>query len=304
MRFHIHLGAHKTATTHMQLCLGNARRQLRQRGVRYFGPRNLREPPGLATALADTARDRLTNHWRAGLAARLTDCRLAVLSEENILGTMAPDLLFGANGAIYPAAAGRVARLLDFAGGHPATLFLAVRNPTDFVASAYGMHLAGGNPPVLSEYIGNFRVPALRWSRLVERLLAVEGVEQMVVWAYEDYRVARPQVLGALVGTQNVRLVPDRGRALPGWSRDAYRLYQKRYLKAEEGTDLRALAREAKKSLPKDDGRAAMQPFGPAARERAKINYARDLERLQSMERVTFLQPKAGAQPRTAVRAP
>ncbi|MRX52245.1 hypothetical protein GI374_17990 [Paracoccus sp. S-4012] len=300
MLFHVHVGAHKTATTHLQLSLAAAQAAIRSRGIRYFGMSELRRPRDgvdaeghpltLARALGHDEGDAAVVFWRKRLPGLLTNGKRLVLSEENILGVMTPALLFGQAGAVYPQAAARLDRLMGFAERHPATVFLGIRHPADFVTSAYGMHLTTGAVPLLSRFLRGFPVERLSWSDLARRLLAVEGVERLVTWRHEDYAALRPALLARLIGPQAAPLVRDRAPDLPGWSQAGHRLYRRRFL-LNPRADHAALARAAKAERPKGPGEPGLDLFSRRARARVDAAYAADIAALRALPRVEFLAP-------------
>lgn len=302
MLFLIHVGAHKTATTHLQLSLAAQRAALRKAGVRFFGPSQLRteDAPGPLSAVlnpqADPAR---VEAWRERLESWLCNARRTLLSEENLPGTFTPELLFGPQDMVYPQAAPRLERLMVLAGGHPATLLLGVRHPLDFVTSAYGMRLNGDQRPGLARYLGDFSPQRIRWSDLAGRLLAVPGVERLVVWRFEDYPGVRPAILAEMVGPEAAGLVGLRTPDQVGWSQAAYRHLRWNYYlswkyRVPRNVDRRmALAREAKVRFPKGLRWPGMVLFGRRERAAADAAYARDWDALRALPRVTALQPGA-----------
>lgn len=129
MRVLLHIGAHRTATSHLQSAL--------ERSETAFTPvdRDGVMDPGRVALRADIC----LRHrpWRRpGLRrrfARLSPDRLTVVSDENVVGTMAA--LF--HGNFYEDCAGRVRNLLANTGLGASRLFLSVRSYADFFDSAY-----------------------------------------------------------------------------------------------------------------------------------------------------------------------
>ncbi len=282
----VHLGAHKTATTHLQHSLGRARADLRRHGVAYFGPDLLRGRLRLPQLAA--AKPAQPDALRAALARNRA--RRCVLSDENILGTTRADRV--ARGAqLYPDAGARVARLLASLGVQRALLCLGVRAPLAFIASAHGQQVNAGRFAPISAYCAGFDPDALRWSELAARLLAVPGVAGLVAWRFEDYPAVAPAVLDAMLGPGAPVALLD-GARLVGTSARAI-AHARAQLAAAPDTDPRAAIRDARARYPKSGAHPAPRPFDDARLRADAERYAEDCARLAALEGVTLLRPGA-----------
>jgi hypothetical protein len=278
----IHVGAHKTATSHLQHGFSKARGILRQKGVAYFGPELLRgklplprlagKPIAAPTALLDAFhRNRM--------------CKL-VLSEENILGTTRADLV--AKGArFYPAAAPRLTRLMQALECQNATIYLSVRAPLAFLTSAHGQQQNAGRFAPMEEYTAKMIPDALRWSDLVQRLGAVPGVTRVVVWRYEDYPAIAPLLFEDMLGRGRGFDLPERKR-LVGTSARALD-HAKTVLQADPSCDVTEVIREARNLYPKSDENPGPAPFGADALAADMARYREDCARIEALPNVTYL---------------
>lgn len=158
-RIRFHIGAHKTATTHLQLTL--ARCELTS-GTRYVPLKRLRR---LLTSRVRKGRVIVPWHrWYRGTW---------LFSDENILGTSANAL------EMYP----EPARALKYFADCELSVFLCVRHYETFLTSAWGERL--WHHPVRP-----FRpqLPERRWTDLVAELQTDLPGVPIHVWRYEDYR--------------------------------------------------------------------------------------------------------------------
>lgn len=197
----IHLGAHKTATTHVQDTLLAHREQMARLGVDYipreaFGPLQRRySNPG---------------HWRRKLWSRplanqfmrqthaLRGVGQTVLvSDEDLLGysdgLLSPDFYPSFRGAHIVAEMQKTA---------PVALFLGVRSYDRLLPSAYAQMLKSFAPdPDWRARIGSevLKTPP-SWPDLVERLLAAFPNAKLRVWRHEDYRIHWQRILTAFAG--------------------------------------------------------------------------------------------------------
>lgn len=112
----IHIGAHKTASTHLQrLLLRNAAR-LSAKGCAYFGPNRLRHDLRLPPLCVDRpANARVIAPLVSDLRNAAARGQKLVVSEENILGTTRADIIARAD-RLYPDADGQIARFLRLVG--------------------------------------------------------------------------------------------------------------------------------------------------------------------------------------------
>lgn len=206
----LHLGAHKTASTHLQQALWRAGGGLAATGCTYLGPHRLRHD--LACRTVETA-----GPLRDAVAAGQKTGRV-LLSDENLMGTTRADML--AQGAVlYPYAADRLAQFLRLLGATQVDLALGLRAPLDFLTASYGQQVIAGNLITPDAFLADMVPAALRWSDLVRRLLDVPGVTRITLWRYEDYPAILGALLPALVGPDAApRVQPAAERAKPGLS--------------------------------------------------------------------------------------
>ena len=132
----LHLGAHRTASTHVQGVIGNNEALLREAGIGM--------PHQTATHAALTARLNGRLPVAAGAFAKLIGqsgldaCHTLVISDENILGFL--NSIF-AHGLFYPDTARRLKRLKQFLPAAPRKVVFSIRPYDTFFASAYGRWL-------------------------------------------------------------------------------------------------------------------------------------------------------------------
>lgn len=132
MTLHLHIGAHKTATTHLQATLIKHREQLTEAGVQFERPNHIRSLIGSGRRAA--AQSRIFPSVRAGLAVQ----RLAridagkdrlVLSDENSLGQC---IEIYDRERLYPTVRHRMKIWRRLAAQRDTTIYLSIRNYADF----------------------------------------------------------------------------------------------------------------------------------------------------------------------------
>jgi hypothetical protein len=206
----IHIGAHKTATTHVQEILTLMRPQLLERGVDFVDNHAVRRS-GLAKALAARRLAMrlpvLRGRAVAAIMARHLDPlragpRTFVLSEEKLMGGS----LQAFATPIYPQVERMVPLLASLsapaAGGAEVTLFLSIRSFDGQMPSAYVQELKF-SPPIAGGF-DNLKERVLAappsWFGLVRRIRAAAPAVPLRVWRQEDYRRDPAAILAVLCG--------------------------------------------------------------------------------------------------------
>lgn len=287
----LHLGAHKTATTHLQHSLLRHREALAEQGVDYLPMDQVR-------------RLRLTLHqgrrrWRVRLGwpmrrriealvapLRLGPDRIAI-SEENLLG-ISPDLL---KGSFYPKAELQLAAFAPLSGGgRELRLFLSVRSfetllPSAYVQTLRGMSFPGGFAPVRAAALN--RPPS--WAELVARIRRTLPQARLRLWTFEDYGAHDREILSRFVGAE----IPT-GEPLP--PPESTRSPSARAIaemeRLEDGLGYLDRTRAAAKIAARDAERGGGERFAPFSdAERALLQeaYAEDLARLEAEHPGTLL---------------
>lgn len=286
----IHLGAHKTASTHLQYSLRLARQQLRQGGVFYADPIQLRHDGlPLMNALA-TGRAELFDRTARRLAAAREIFPEMLLSEENILGGTRRGRLSGRSGFVYPFALGRVRRVIALAGGGPVTLFLSLRDPAHFYVSAFALQMSYGAEVDFDSYLDGRDPARIGWTGLVRRLAGIEDVARIVVWRYEDYPALRQRLLARLLPPALVPHVPEPPPANESVTQAGYDWFVRRALE-DDDIDLPTLLRRARNRFPRAQGHAPLRPLGDADYARSARAYGEQIARLRLLPKVEYLEP-------------
>jgi hypothetical protein len=209
----IHIGAHKTATTHVQEILALMRDRLVADGIDFIPNHEVRKS-GLAKALnrrrlgfrVPVVRERMV---KGIMADHLDPLRRGpttmVLCEEKLLG--GSQHIFSV--PCYPTAARMVSLLDALRTGADVTVFLSIRNFADQLPSAYVQELkflpplGGGFDALRARVVAN----PPHWSDLVGRIRQAAPDLPLRIWRQEDYRDHACEILSILCGTE-IRELP------------------------------------------------------------------------------------------------
>jgi hypothetical protein len=288
-----HVGAHKTATSHLQRCLTKASESLAEHGVRYYGPQYFRQRRhaihGLF-GLRPSANSKVTRRSPTDqLAIMRKDGQRLVFSEENFIGP-----LNDPQGQLmtqrYPEAGARLASLAQ-ALDQDIDVFICIRRPTAYLNSAYCQMLLSGLIHPFDVYKANNPLNSIDWAGLVGQVRAAKGGGRVVVWRYSDYKALFPIIVAELVGSAQAPLVPWVTRNInTGLSHAAVA----QVLAHCADQDTAQLGYTARGALPVEDGHPAFDGYSVAEHAAGDAVFARQIAAIGAMDGVTLLQPSAG----------
>ena len=202
-KIHLHLGAHKTATTFIQKILRKNQETLLENGVLYLPLVETRSKLSKhISAISKVDRDpsSLACRRQAILDAlgpeRLERCHTILISDENLSAT--PNRF--RNGSVYSSIAADWKHLRDELGPN-ISLFFSIRDYPDFLTSIYVETLRKHPYRSFEEFRRRHeRLPKF-WSQVHRGFSSVLGGENLNFWDFRD-TIAKPaEVLAMLTGT-------------------------------------------------------------------------------------------------------
>ena len=200
----VYLGAHKTASTHLQDLLVASRPALAEVGTAVADPALLRGDSGWITAYFAAAQQRTAGRAIKD-ATRQTLRALApakgdwVLTDENMLGTPR-DVLW--HHRFYADARRNLAVLPEVFPDRRLQAFLALRSYDGFFASMYSEIVRNRGFLPFAEFDAAVD-PGWSWTQTVADLVAVFGEENVTLWDFADFRALQPQIVALLAGIED-----------------------------------------------------------------------------------------------------
>lgn len=269
----LHIGAHKTGTTHLQTMLAARRREMAAAGL-AFAP-----TPAMRDRLTPLIRDESVpiEDLRAMLGRLMSGGEVGVSSCEAVLGysghVYAP--------RFYERARRRVARLGAALGSTRTTLFLGIRSYDELVPSAYCQELRVRALPEFEVVRGNLAKTPRSWPDLIDRIRAAMPDAELKVWRMEDYVAAPGRFATLLTGLD---LDWDAPQEAPGRTRspsaEAVRIA--RGLPADlPREERRRRTAEIFEANPVGEGAPKFSPFSEAERAELRARYAADVEEIR-----------------------
>lgn len=287
----LHLGAHKTASTHLQKSLVRNEKLLADNDVRFFGPRYLRDPDhnfqdlfGLR-AIGEPTGGRSGSEQITYLA---NGARRVVLSEENALG---PVFTPAMPGVLYPQAGHRLSKFVASVAPFPVTLFLAVREPSKWIASLYSQRVVGGDLQTFDAFMGDTKLEQLKWSHLVNRFRKIPGLGMIHLWQKEDYPEVSVPVFRRMLGWRVGPLVERiDGRVNEGLSSAALSQIIEWGATGRTG-DVKTWVKEARKQFKLSSPSQTFNPWSEDVHKDSQIRYKADIDKMSTWKNVEIVEP-------------
>jgi hypothetical protein len=286
----LHIGAHKTASSHLQNELYRNREMLAEEGIRVYGPgylrmkgRNLAAMFGLSWS--ESPEPRRDAHEQLRFLAK--GRKRLVFTEENFVGNLT-DNKGRLPLPIYPSGPERVGELVAKWAPVQTQLFVAIRNPAAFMASAYSQALFGGTNVGPRTFRAHNDWRQIDWAEYVAKLRATTGLGEIYVWRQEDYEQAHRLILRRLLRWKvggKVDLVE--GRLNEGLSADAVRQTLQWVQDGKTGS----LARDARAAFPVGDHHKPFALYAASTLAAAQAVYDEQFARIGAIDGVTVLHP-------------
>lgn len=291
----IHLGAHKTATSHMQRTLLAHRDALVANGCDYLPVPELR--PLMQPYVQPGSWKR--RFWSPPVARRflrdLDGMRrgpgTVLLSDEDLLGYARDQL----ESRLYPDfRALHLVRAMA-ARANETRLFLCVRAPHTLLPSAYAQALKAEPfaPGHLDRLAQRMQQTPPCWSELVNRIKTALPNLPLRIWRYEDYRTHQAEIIAHFVGMDPGALPevpPVHGTTSPAPQAIAEAEILDKTLPQR---DRILRIREIYATWPAGPEHGRMTPFSESAAAALQAHYTQDLDAIERQWPGTLLRPGA-----------
>ena len=209
----VHLGAHRTGSTGLQMLLNGQRPALRRAGIAYWGPERTRG--GLLAGLVKNPQQLSARDTQLGLRscgrlrmefARLeqSGVRQLIVSEENLIGTMAQNLEAV---RLYGQVADRLARVTPAFEGRSLRIGFAIRAYDLHWASQMAFRVKAGAVLPSAADLDRLVTQPRRWRDVIADIGGIFPDAELVIWPFEGWVANPAPLIGAFVG-RDVALGP------------------------------------------------------------------------------------------------
>jgi hypothetical protein len=277
----LHLGVHKTATTHLQkywvACNGLTDRVL----CPPLDEVRTHLTPACGQAQATPA-DKAARAW---LAKTCAGRARVLLSDENFIGNCEGNL---ARRALYPDTRQRLERLAALLGDAEVNVLVCVRSYADYLRSAYCEAIRHTPYRPFREMYKPFDFARRGWEHVVEDVLEALPGAEVTCWRYGELAQARPAVTAELFGVDASRLpAPDDRRERRTFPRLAIRLLDDVY--ARLGSETATQIRGSVEKVVSGPQMPRFEPWTPAETTELAAASERSFVALRELERVRFV---------------
>ncbi|MEM9394178.1 MAG: hypothetical protein AAGA38_09990 [Pseudomonadota bacterium] len=202
MDLYLHLGAHRTGSTTLQIYARHHARALRSAGVEFWGPLQIRD--GRMEAFFKAA-DQVTPAIAKAGRATCTELQIRIaetganallISDENLLGSMFANVR---DSSFYDDAARRLARLRPAFEGQRLRIGLAIRSYDRHWASSLGYVLQKQRRGTSQAELASLAGQPRRWRDVITEIAAVYPDAEIVVWPFEALVDAPGAVLRTVI---------------------------------------------------------------------------------------------------------
>jgi hypothetical protein len=285
-QLHLHLGAHKTASTLLQDHLRQHKANLKASGIAYHGPEDIRRNvssrrqtgglPSLAVSAATLATGGKNDH-------------LVVLSDENFVGgcrkAFDQELL-------YPELTTLLSTLREVLPRAPDKIFFSIRQLDSFIVSAFCESLRHVQTflPFSTYCPANTAFEKLRWSSVLQRIRVIFPASHILVWRFEDLTTALPRAVTLMFNGTEQHITSSLIDARPiraSLSRKAVNLLA-RVSPPLKGKEYRRMVHTFERLFPKGDDYPALKPK-LLSRFDFKSLYSQDLLCIATMDNVSII---------------
>lgn len=282
-QWRIHIGAHKTATTHVQDILAALRPDLATQGLDIIPTDPLR------AGLEQQFRRRRTLLAGTGVMSWMLQRYFAqfrlgqpvvVISEENLLGP-AVDLLASTP---YPRLEDRLRILASLRKSAPVQFYLSIRSFDRVLPGAYAtaMRFNYFRPRPMDKLRAGLHQNPPSWSAVIARIRAAAPDVPLRVWRQEDYAHHDRAILSEFLGTP-LDSLPDLPRPTSTMTPSAEAIAAAEKLSRDVSPeDWNAQVEALYRQMPADQTHARYMPFDADDIALLKQRYAQDLQEIEA----------------------
>jgi len=285
----LHLGPHKTATTHFQAMMRDNRDLLVDGGVRFYGPDYLRYRDRTLEKMFgvfERARTLNKRNPEEQLKFLAKGARRILFSEENFMGPL-HDGKGNVSLPLYPEASSRLEALRERIPDVPLRLFLSMRRPDQFLQSAYSQSLLSGVMMSPEKFRRRNPLEEVDWVDLVDRVGATKGHDGLYLWQYEAYESLVRPLTRPMIGWGFARKIKVKSEPLhQGLSAAAV----EQILEWNDIGRKGDISAEARKKYPASDAYPKFQLYPPEVSHAAAIWYDAQLEEIRERNDVTLVE--------------
>lgn len=206
MKIKLYIGAHKTATTHVQNLLDANRAQLLTDNIKLSTPSDLRGEwlPALYefSRLQDINYQDLTHeNYINTIRSECPEEGIWIVAEENVSGI---SYEFKTHAGIYPNLKNRLRTIRNIFRDDDIEIYFSIRSYESFYRSAYLEVVRNRGYTPFADFFDEDRFKNNSWVNVLDIFCSMVSEENITLWCYEDFREIMPGLLRGLTERDSV----------------------------------------------------------------------------------------------------
>ena len=289
IKISLHIGPHKTATTHFQSTMRHNREMLIAGGVRFYGPEYLRFRERTLEkmfGIHERARELSKRTPEEQLTFLAKGAHHVVFSEENFIGPL-HDGKGHVSLPLYAEAGPRLLAFRERLPNVPLRLFFSIRRPDAFLQSAYSQALLAGTFLSPESFRRRNPIEEVDWVELLDRINATPDHDGLFVWQYEAYQLLLRPLTRPMMGWGFARRIEVKtDRVHQGLSAAALDQLLEWHAAGRKGD----IAAEARKKYPVSDAYPKFRLFAKEVSEAAAAWYGTQIDEIREKKGIQLVE--------------
>ena len=205
----LHIGAHRTGTSSLQMGIGKNRQMLKKMGITYWGPSMIRKglfagmfrPPN---TLDGDENVKIANQSKSNINSKIQNLSergqtKLLISEENIMGSMKTNLR---EAELYPNLFMRLAHFSSLFGSNCAKIGISLRAYDEYWASSIAFSITHGYHFPSKDELTRLVNQTRSWRDIVVEVSEVFPNAKILVWDFNSLAGKNEEIVKLLTGVK------------------------------------------------------------------------------------------------------
>ena len=199
----LHLGVHKTASTHLQNLFAQNYPLLIKRGIYFFGPNEIRQSITMLSNKLSGGNHAISQNDLTSAIDQLPlgpNAKRVIISDENLIGS--PRDIFS-SGTIYPNALNQL-KTFGNSLSHKIVknIFVCLRSYDQYIPSSYCEMIRHYDYCTFNEYVQNFDHKRHYWIELIDSVHSVFTDANIFVWEFASYNESLARIVNEIADAE------------------------------------------------------------------------------------------------------
>ena len=194
MTIKLYIGAHKTATTHLQGILQSNREALHKHHIKLSTPDTIRET--WMSSFLDYCNTE-NSHTLEYLRSELPSDKTWLIAEENFSGVSYDLQIYS---GIYPHLERRLRSFKHIFESTEIEVFFSVRSYASYYRSSYLEVVRNKGYIPFSHFYNKSRFESNNWVSVIKQFVSVFPEQKITLWRYEDLKQILPEAINKITG--------------------------------------------------------------------------------------------------------